>query len=80
MFYHFRKQSWGQGFATAATEWLLNFMRNKYATAAILAEVVADNAASEKILQNFGFDFNSEADEFERDGINMKIRNYALIL
>jgi ribosomal-protein-alanine N-acetyltransferase len=27
VFYQFRRASWGKGYATQATEWLLNFMR-----------------------------------------------------
>ncbi|QHI73624.1 GNAT family N-acetyltransferase [Aminipila terrae] len=78
VFYQFRKSSWGQGYATMATDWLLNYMRNKYNDVTFFADVVTDNVASEKILKHFGFNYISEEDGFERNGIKMKIHNYRL--
>lgn len=78
VFYQFRKSSWGQGYATIATEWLLSFMKEKYVDVTFFADVVTDNVASEKILKHFGFDCISEEDGFERNGITMKIHNYKL--
>lgn len=78
VFYQFRKSSWGKGYATMATEWLLNLMREKYADSTFYADVVVDNAASEKILKRFGFNCISEEEGFERNGVKMKIHNYRL--
>nr|WP_315024907.1 GNAT family N-acetyltransferase [uncultured Aminipila sp.] len=78
VFYQFRKSSWGKGYATMATGWLLNFMRGKYSDVTFYTDVVVDNAASKKILKHFEFDCISEEDEFERNGIKMKIHNYRL--
>ncbi len=78
LFYHFRKSSWGQGYATAATKWLLCCMRKKYDDITFFADVVVDNIASEKILKNFDFQFISAEDGFERDGVKLKIHNYRL--
>jgi len=76
LFYHFGKSSWGRGYATKATEWMLNYMKAKYADAVYYADVVVNNAASEKILKNFGFVLISEEDEFEKNGELLKVRSY----
>ncbi len=78
MFYHFSKSSWGKGYATAVTEWLLQFMKKKYNNITLYAEVVANNVASEKILKHFGFSLISEEDDFKQDGIKLETRNYML--
>ncbi len=78
LFYQFCKSSWGKGYATKSTKWLLEFMREKYDEITIFADVVQDNVASEKILRYFGFKFISEEDCFERNGVKMKIHNYIL--
>ncbi|MGL4453186.1 MAG: GNAT family N-acetyltransferase [Sarcina sp.] len=78
LFYQFCKSSWGKGYATESTKWLLEFMREKYGEITIFADVVHDNIASEKILRYFGFKFISEEEYFERDGVKMKIHNYIL--
>lgn len=79
LFYQFCKSSWGKGYATKATEWLLNFMREKYNEITLFADVVDANIASEKILQHFEFDLISE-DTIERNGVKMKIHNYRLLV
>lgn len=78
LFYQFCKSSWGKGYATKAAKWLLDYMRERYPRATILAEVVVDNVASEKILRNLEFEFDGEEDGFERDGFEMKIHQYRL--
>lgn len=78
LFYQFCKSSWGKGYATQATEWLLKFMREKYNQITLFADVAKDNIASEKILQHFGFRFISEQHDFQRNGVKMKIHNYRL--
>lgn len=78
LFYQFCKSSWGKGYATKSTKWLLEFMREKYDEITLFADVVHDNVASEKILRYFGFKFISEEDCFERNGVKMKIHNYRL--
>lgn len=76
LFYQFNKSSWGKGYATKATEWLLDFMKKKYNKITIFADVVEDNVASEKILRHFGFKCISQENYFERNGVKMKINNY----
>ncbi len=78
LFYQFYKSSWGKGYATTATEWLLEFMRVNYNKITLFADVVEDNVASEKILKHFGFKYISEQYGFERNGVTMKVRNYRL--
>lgn len=78
LFYQFCKSSWGKGYATKSTKWLLEFMREKYDEITLFADVVQDNVASEKILRYFGFKFISKEDCFERNGVKMKIHNYRL--
>jgi [ribosomal protein S5]-alanine N-acetyltransferase len=77
LFYQFCKSSWGQGNATIATKWLLDYMKRKYNNATLFADVVVDNVASEKILQKFGFEQLSE-ELIECDGIIRKVHNYNL--
>ncbi|MGL5616513.1 MAG: GNAT family N-acetyltransferase [Sarcina sp.] len=78
LFYQFCKSSWGKGYGTESIKWLLEFMREKYDKITIVADVVQNNVASEKILRYFGFKFISEKDCFESDGVKVKIRNYRL--
>lgn len=77
LFYQFCKSSWGQGNATVATKWLLDYMKQKYKKATLFADVVVDNVASEKILQKFGFEQFSE-ELIERDGKQLTVHNYKL--
>ena len=79
LFYHFRRSSWGQGFATESTGWLLDFMRKKYHNIELFADVVVDNIASEKILRRFGFELASE-ETLERAGVSWKVHNYKLVI
>lgn len=77
LFYQFCKSSWGQGNASIATEWLLDYMKQNYKGVTLFADVVIDNVASEKILQKFGFQQISE-ETIERDGKILNIHNYQL--
>ena len=77
VFYQFCKSSWGQGNATIATKWLLDYMKQKYKNATLYADVLVDNVASEKILKKFGFEQFSE-ELTERDGVILKVHNYKL--
>ena len=79
LFYQFCRSSWGQGFATESTGWLLNFMRKKYQNIELYADVVVDNIASEKILRRFGFELISE-ETLERAGVRWKVHNYKLVV
>lgn len=79
LFYHFCKSSWGQGNATLATKWLIDYMRQKYKCLTLFADVAADNIASEKVLQKFGFQQISE-EAIERDGKTLKVHNYRLLV
>lgn len=77
LFYQFSKSSWGQGNATTATKWMLDYMKQKYKNATLFADVVVDNVASEKILQKFNFEQFSE-EVIDCDGIKRKVHNYRL--
>jgi len=79
LFYQFCKSSWGHGNATAATKWILKYMKQKYINPVLFADVVVDNAASEKILQKFGFEQIAE-ELIEHDGIKLKVHNYKLCI
>lgn len=77
LFYQFCKSSWGKGIASIATKWLLDYMKEKYKGAALFADVVVDNVASEKILLKYGFQKISE-ETIEREGKILKVHNYRL--
>lgn len=75
LFYQFRKSAWGRGNASAAAGWMLRYMGRKYGAAVLFADVIPENAASEKILRNCGFELISE-EILERDGAGIKVHNY----
>ena len=75
LFYQFQKSAWGQGNATCAAEWILDFMAQKYQTVTLFADVLVDNIASEKILQKLGFQYTFQED-YIRNGIRTKIHHY----
>lgn len=75
IFYQFCKAAWGKGIATAAAEWLLHYMGEKYPNVTLFANVVVDNVASERILNRLGFQQVSEG-MFERNGREMKVHSY----
>ncbi len=54
-------------------------MKQKYINPVLFADVVVDNAASEKILQKFGFEQIAE-ELIERDGIKLKVHNCKLCI
>lgn len=78
LFYQFCKSSWGKGYGTKTTEWLLEYMKEKYGETTIFADVVVDNIASEKILKKFGFKFISEEILDNSKGDKVKVHNYRL--
>ena len=78
-FYQLKKAYWGRGIASAAAEWMINYMRGKYVHPTFYADAVAYNIASERILVNLGFScISQQAASFERDGIQMDVHNYRL--
>jgi len=77
IFYVFQKAVWGQGYATAATRWLLEFMFQKYRRCTIFTNIITDNVASEKLLQKLGFSCLSEWAE-EHEGNHYILRRYEL--
>lgn len=78
IFYQFRKSVWGQGYAKRSVEWLLDHMK-KFGDSTIYADVITDNIASEKILQNNGFELKSEANVMHR-GNEVTVHNYELTI
>ncbi len=77
LFYQLRKSAWGQRNGTEAVGWLLNFMRKKYSRFILVADVIVDNIASEKILKHYGFQLISE-ENFTQKNLHSKIRRYQL--
>ncbi len=78
LFYHFRQSSWGKGYATRATAWLLSYMKKKVPGIRLHADVAAANPASEKILRHFGFRLIAQDNAFERNGVFHEIHHYIL--
>lgn len=79
LFYQLKKDYWGKGIASAATKWMIDYMKGKYSNPTFYADVVVNNIASEKILVHRGFSFISQQVAFfERDSIKMDVNNYRL--
>lgn len=78
IFYQFSRESWGQGVAAKSAKWLVGYMRETYGTPTLLADVVADNIASEKILQSLRFERLPQDGSFQRDGKEYAVHNYVL--
>ncbi|MDO5294176.1 MAG: GNAT family N-acetyltransferase [bacterium] len=55
LFYQFSKEYWGQGIATAAAGWMIDYMKKTYGEVTLFADVLEKNRASEKILRHLGF-------------------------
>lgn len=79
LFYQFRKSVWGQGYATQAVQWLLDYMGRTYQRPTIIADVLTANVASEKILRHFGFACQME-ETILRYGETTLFRRYCLTL
>lgn len=79
LFYQIKKNYWGKGIASVATEWMIHYMKGKYANPTFYADVVVNNIASERILVRRGFScISQQVDSFERNGIKMDVHNYRL--
>ena len=78
IFYQFSRESWGQGFAAKSAKWLVGYMKETYGMPTLQADVVSDNIASEKILQNLGFERLPQDGSFQRDGKEYAVHNYVL--
>ena len=55
LIYHFRSDTWGQGFASEAVAAYLKWMDGARCLDSISASAMSDNAASLRILQKNGF-------------------------
>lgn len=55
--YAFRKDKWGQGFATEAVSALINFGKENWGVGRLIATVDPDNEVSKKVLGKLGFVF-----------------------
>lgn len=75
LFYQIKKEFWGQGLATKAVKWILDFMINKYRYAVFFADVIVDNTSSEKILKRCNFKLTSE-ETINKNGKNFLVHNY----
>ncbi len=79
LFYQFRRDCWGRGYATAGVAWLLEYMHSRYGAITLYADVVEENTASVRILQRFGFQLQSRA-ICQHRGKRTTICNYRLEL
>lgn len=79
IFYQFMSSYWGQGCASEAVGWLLDFMKDRYISAEIIADVINDNIASDKILKKFGFELLSERELQFKSNMTL-IKEYRLLL
>lgn len=75
LFYQIGKRFWGQGRGTLAVAWILNFMKRRYETFTIFADVIEANTASWKILENSGFALVSKKEDVHK-GEPVWIRSY----
>ena len=75
VFYQLRPAFWGRGLGMQAVGQLLDFMAEKYGEVQLLAEVITENTASEKILQHFQFTPCGE-EPLERNGKHYTVRRY----
>jgi len=79
LFYQLKKDYWGKGIASAAAEWMIDYMKEKYAHPTFYADVVVSNIASERILVHRGFScISQQVASFERDRTKMDVHNYRL--
>jgi RimJ/RimL family protein N-acetyltransferase len=61
--YHFKRKHWGHGFATEAVHACVRYARETLAATRIVAGVDARNAASRRVLEKAGFQY----ERLERD-------------
>ena len=78
-FYHLRKDSWNQGYGSLAAAWLVQHMQEQYQTAVLLAEVISDNKASERILCKLDFELIGET-MLRRGGEQVCVHQYQKVL
>lgn len=78
-FYQLKKSAWGRGIGSEAALWCVNYMKKKYGTFTLYADVVSENIASYKILKSLGFKETSvEKEAFQLNGLKIDIKNYSL--
>lgn len=78
LYYQLKRAAWGHGDGTAAARWVLGHMRRTYdGPLTFLAEVAAENPASERILQSCGFRMTGERPATHR-GCAIRLRSYQL--
>ncbi len=75
LFYQFKRTVWGLGYGTRTVGWLLEFMAAKYGSAGLLADVAAENRASERILRRFRFVPCGE-EPFTKNGTEYTVRHF----
>ena len=81
IFYQFRKDVWNKGLGTESMKWILNYMKEKYISLVIYADVVEDNIASDKILKKCGFKYiGTDVNSFQRENKKMNVKHYKLKL
>lgn len=79
IFYQLKKSEWGKNIGTKVTTWLVDYMKKKYSSITLYADVVSANIASDKILKSLGFKLISEdKGGFDLDGCKIDIKNYFL--
>lgn len=73
--YQFKQVVWGQGYASQGVAWLLAYMKEKYGTVTLIAEVLTINVANVKILERVNFHAASER-EVQCDSGTFVVRKY----
>ena len=79
LFYQLVPSAWGKGIGTAAAKQALSHVQRHRPGARILADVLAENPASERILLRLGFSLLSQSTE-PHLGRPAAVRHYALML
>ena len=77
LFYQLEPEAWGRGVGSSAGRMALAALLRRYPTATVLADAVAENAASVKILKRLGFRrIGVQSGGYCRDGQTADIFNY----
>ncbi|HIZ83203.1 MAG TPA: GNAT family N-acetyltransferase [Firmicutes bacterium] len=60
LFYQVQRDTWGKGVGGSSARWLLSYMQQKCRPLTLLADVMAGNTASLRILESLGFQKTAE--------------------
>jgi ribosomal-protein-alanine N-acetyltransferase len=80
LFYQICKAEWGKGIGSDCASWMIEQLKANYKDPTIYADVVEDNKASIKILENLGFEYKGiEKNSFERDNQKYHVKSFLLL-